>query len=75
MLLIKYENDVVPHSSICPATEMTVGDVTIMVLRSHRTKELLQSSTFLGKKLNRSTGFSNSSIYKGTFFEIGYEST
>ena len=25
MLLIKYENDVVPHSSICPANGMTVG--------------------------------------------------
>jgi hypothetical protein len=29
MLLIKYENDVVPHSSICPASGMTAGDVTV----------------------------------------------
>jgi hypothetical protein len=29
MLLIKYENDVVPHSSVCPASGMTAGDVTV----------------------------------------------
>jgi hypothetical protein len=32
MLLIKYENDVVPHSSVCPASGMTVGDVTSNVI-------------------------------------------
>jgi hypothetical protein len=29
MLLIKYENDVVLHSSVCPANGMMVGDVTV----------------------------------------------
>jgi hypothetical protein len=29
MLLIKYENDVVPHSSICPTSGMTSEDVTV----------------------------------------------
>jgi hypothetical protein len=29
MLLIKYENDVVLHSSVCPASGTTVVDVTV----------------------------------------------
>jgi hypothetical protein len=28
MLLVKYENDVVPHNSVFPASGMMVGDVT-----------------------------------------------
>jgi hypothetical protein len=29
MLLIKYENDVVPHSSVFPASGMKAGGVTV----------------------------------------------
>jgi hypothetical protein len=29
MLLIKYENDVVPHSSVCLTSGMTAGGVTV----------------------------------------------
>jgi len=29
MLLIQYENDVAPHSSIYPASGMTVGGITV----------------------------------------------
>jgi hypothetical protein len=31
MLLIKYENDVVPHSSVFPASGMTAGERYSMV--------------------------------------------
>jgi hypothetical protein len=48
MLLIKYENDVVPHSSVCPTSGMTVRGVTVPFILVYMIQYIVVCSMQLG---------------------------